>query len=77
MRSLHSASRLAKLLEVASRFLLHTYAGFAYIEGNRRGPSIQDCERACAWTRVPSENLKSRKATVPILLRITGPTVSL
>jgi AdoMet-dependent heme synthase len=44
--------------------------GLAYLEGNMRGPSVQDCEKSYARTGIPSENLKTRKAaapTVPIL----------
>jgi radical SAM protein with 4Fe4S-binding SPASM domain len=37
--------------------------GLAYLEGNMRGPSYQDCEKSFARTGVPSENLKARKAT--------------
>lgn len=31
--------------------------GLAYMEGNMRGPSIQDCEKSFARTGVPSKNL--------------------
>jgi radical SAM protein with 4Fe4S-binding SPASM domain len=31
--------------------------GLAYLEGNMRGPSIQDCEKSLARTGVPSYNL--------------------
>ena len=31
--------------------------GLAYMEGNMRGPSIQDCEKSLARTGIPSENL--------------------
>ena len=31
--------------------------GLAYMEGNMRGPSIQDCEKSFARTGIPSENL--------------------
>jgi radical SAM protein with 4Fe4S-binding SPASM domain len=37
--------------------------GLAYLEGNMRGPSSQDCEKSFARTGVPSENLKKRKAS--------------
>ena len=37
--------------------------GLAYLEGNMRGPSYQDCEKSFARTGVPSENLKARKAS--------------
>jgi AdoMet-dependent heme synthase len=36
--------------------------GLAYLEGNMRGPSTQDCEKSFARTGIPSENLKARKA---------------
>jgi len=34
--------------------------GLAYMEGNMRGPSIQDCEKSYARTGLQSENLKAR-----------------
>jgi AdoMet-dependent heme synthase len=37
--------------------------GLAFLEGNMRGPSTQDCEKSYARTGVPSENLKRRKAS--------------
>lgn len=37
--------------------------GLAYLEGNMRGPSYQDCEKSYARTGIPSENLKSRNAS--------------
>jgi radical SAM protein with 4Fe4S-binding SPASM domain len=37
--------------------------GLAYMEGNMRGPSTQDCEKSFARTGVPSENLKARNAS--------------
>ena len=39
--------------------------GLAYLEGNMRGPSTQDCEKSFARTGVPSENLKARNASPP------------
>ncbi len=36
--------------------------GLAYMEGNMRGPSYQDCEKSFARTGIPSENLKARNA---------------
>jgi AdoMet-dependent heme synthase len=36
--------------------------GLAFLEGNMRGPSSQDCEKSFARTGIPSENLKKRKA---------------
>jgi radical SAM protein with 4Fe4S-binding SPASM domain len=35
--------------------------GLAFLEGNMRGPSSQDCEKSYARTGIPSENLKSRR----------------
>jgi radical SAM protein with 4Fe4S-binding SPASM domain len=46
--------------------------GLAYVEGNMRGPSIQDCEKSFARTGIASENLKSRKASSPSLVQIQG-----
>ncbi len=37
--------------------------GLAFLEGNMRGPSYQDCEKSYARTGIPSENLKARKAS--------------
>jgi radical SAM protein with 4Fe4S-binding SPASM domain len=37
--------------------------GLAFLEGNMRGPSSQDCEKSYARTGILSENLKSRKAS--------------
>jgi radical SAM protein with 4Fe4S-binding SPASM domain len=37
--------------------------GLAYLEGNMRGPSYQDCEKSYARTGVPSENFKTRNAS--------------
>src|SRR3984957_17297680 len=34
--------------------------GLAFLEGNMRGPSTQDCEKSYARTGIPSENLKSK-----------------
>ena len=44
--------------------------GLAYMEGNMRGPSIQDCEKSFARTGIPSENLLSRKASTSPLIQI-------
>jgi len=35
--------------------------GLAFLEGNMRGPSTQDCEKSYARTGIPSENLKGRR----------------
>jgi len=37
--------------------------GLAYLEGNMRGPSHQDCEKSYARTGIPSENFKARNAS--------------
>jgi radical SAM protein with 4Fe4S-binding SPASM domain len=44
--------------------------GLAYMEGNMRGPSIQDCEKSFARTGIPSENFLSRKAATTTLIQI-------
>ena len=36
--------------------------GLAYMEGNMRGPSTQDCEKSFARTGVPSRNLERKRA---------------
>lgn len=36
--------------------------GLAFMEGNMRGPSIQDCEKSFARTGIPSVNLMSKKS---------------
>jgi hypothetical protein len=35
--------------------------GLAFLEGNMRGPSTQDCEKSFARTGIPSANLLSKK----------------
>lgn len=37
--------------------------GLAYLEGDMRGPSIQDCEKSYARTGIPSENFKKKNAS--------------
>ena len=37
--------------------------GLAYMEGNMRGPSTQDCEKSYARTGIPSMNLLRKKAS--------------
>jgi AdoMet-dependent heme synthase len=37
--------------------------GLAYLEGNMRGPSSQDCEKSYARTGIPSENYKARHSS--------------
>jgi len=44
--------------------------GLAYMEGNMRGPSSQDCEKSFARTGIPSANLLSRKPSLPGLVQI-------
>ena len=57
--------------------------GLAYMEGNMRGPSSQDCEKSFARTGIPSHNLVSRKSRGEGLVHIqsakelmTLPTIS-
>ncbi len=43
--------------------------GLAYLEGNMRGPSIQDCEKSFARTGVPSKNLERKKMrSIPLAI---------
>jgi len=44
--------------------------GLAYMEGNMRGPSTQDCEKSFARTGVPSVNLQSKRSSVAGLVQI-------
>jgi len=44
--------------------------GLAFMEGNMRGPSTQDCEKSFARTGVPSVNLLSKKPAAPNLIQI-------
>jgi len=37
------------------------------MEGNMRGPSIQDCEKSFARTGVPSVNLQRKKGAAPLV----------
>jgi radical SAM protein with 4Fe4S-binding SPASM domain len=37
--------------------------GLAYLEGNMRGPSTQDCEKSFARTGIPSANMILKKAS--------------
>jgi radical SAM protein with 4Fe4S-binding SPASM domain len=37
--------------------------GLAYLEGNMRGPSTQDCEKSFARTGIPSANMVLKKAS--------------
>ena len=44
--------------------------GLAYMEGNMRGPSTQDCEKSFARTGIPSVNLLSKKRVPANLVQI-------
>jgi radical SAM protein with 4Fe4S-binding SPASM domain len=44
--------------------------GLAYMEGNMRGPSLQDCEKSYAMTGISSENLTSKPSRLPPLVQI-------
>jgi AdoMet-dependent heme synthase len=44
--------------------------GLAYMEGNMRGPSSQDCEKSFARTGIASKNLLSRKPSAEALVHI-------
>jgi AdoMet-dependent heme synthase len=46
--------------------------GLAYMEGNMRGPSTQDCEKSFARTGIPSANLAMRKPHLVGLVQIEG-----
>jgi len=48
--------------------------GLAYLEGNMRGPSTQDCEKSFARTGIPSANVHLKKAnpTPRGLVQIAG-----
>jgi AdoMet-dependent heme synthase len=49
--------------------------GLAYMEGNMRGPSTQDCEKSFARTGIPSANmrLKETRRTIHGLVQISLP----
>jgi radical SAM protein with 4Fe4S-binding SPASM domain len=44
--------------------------GLAFMEGNMRGPSSQDCEKSFARTGVPSANMLAKKRTAANLVQI-------
>jgi radical SAM protein with 4Fe4S-binding SPASM domain len=44
--------------------------GLAYMEGNMRGPSSQDCEKSFARTGVPSANMLAKKRLAANLVQI-------
>jgi radical SAM protein with 4Fe4S-binding SPASM domain len=44
--------------------------GLAYMEGNMRGPSSQDCEKSFARTGIPSANMSNKKRAAANLVQI-------
>jgi radical SAM protein with 4Fe4S-binding SPASM domain len=51
--------------------------GLAFMEGNMRGPSSQDCEKSFARTGVPSANMLTKRRTAPNLVQIqSGPAMA-
>jgi AdoMet-dependent heme synthase len=44
--------------------------GLAYMEGNMRGPSSQDCEKSFVRTGIPSANMLAKKRAAPNLVQI-------
>lgn len=44
--------------------------GLAYLEGNMRGPSSQDCEKSFAKTGIPSANMLAKKKAAANLVQI-------
>lgn len=44
--------------------------GLAFMEGNMRGPSSQDCEKSFARTGIPSANMLAKKRAAPNLIQI-------
>jgi AdoMet-dependent heme synthase len=44
--------------------------GLAYMEGNMRGPSSQDCEKSLARTGIPSANMLAKKWSTANLVQI-------
>ena len=44
--------------------------GLAYMEGNMRGPSSQDCEKSFARTGIPSANMLAKKRNTANLIQI-------
>lgn len=52
--------------------------GLAYMEGNMRGPSSQDCEKSFARTGIPSANMLAKKKSAANLvqIQIMTPTAS-
>lgn len=50
--------------------------GLAFMEGNMRGPSSQDCERSFAKTGVPSANMLAKKRQASNLIQIRTVPIS-
>jgi radical SAM protein with 4Fe4S-binding SPASM domain len=51
--------------------------GLAFMEGDMRGPSIQDCEKSFARTGIPSKNLQAKRpAGTAGLVQIHGMKVA-
>ena len=51
--------------------------GLAFMEGNMRGPSSQDCEKSFARTGIPSANMLARKHEAANLVQIgVAPVIS-
>lgn len=46
--------------------------GLAYMEGNMRGPSSQDCEKSFVRTGIPSANMLAKKQKAANLIQIRG-----
>jgi len=44
--------------------------GLAFMEGNMRGPSSQDCEKSFVRTGIPSANMLSKRRPAPNLVQI-------
>jgi AdoMet-dependent heme synthase len=44
--------------------------GLAFMEGNMRGPSSQDCEKSFARTGIPSANMLAKRLAAPNLIQI-------
>jgi radical SAM protein with 4Fe4S-binding SPASM domain len=50
--------------------------GLAYMEGNMRGPSIQDCEKSFARTGIPSFNLLQGRRSKNLVQIQASPTIT-
>ena len=51
--------------------------GLAFMEGNMRGPSSQDCEKSFAKTGVPSANMLAKKRSPGNLVQIQMATMEI